>query len=621
MGARWSVERWLFVALWLAYAFFHQGGGWSQNARFAMVRAMAEAGRVSIDDHLLYATAGPPADLQLRRVAIAGGSFERDGKRVALAWTGADGALHAVSPAAAGASELFPVDATASGDLAFHAGHFHPNKAPGTAFVGLPAYLLVLAVERVLGLDPDAWWVLTVNAWLTSALSVAVLAALGGVLLFRLAQRWLGADERTALQVALACGLGTMLWPNATMLHQHDVAAFGLLACAAGLTAQSRPRLGPFAAGLGAGLAVLAEPIAAVPVAMIAAASVVRGARARAWSWLVLGGLGPLVLFCAYNLACFDTPFTTNYRFQNPLFVDESLWLGVFDGFSLDRLGQLLVSPFRGLFFGSPFLLLGAVGLVPLLRARSTRALGVLLLGIPAFYLAFAASFNGWHGGWTAWPRYLTPAVPFLALAAVPIWRRVPRLALALAAVSVAHTALVTAVDPQCPAGVSPGASRPGVPMTQHAPLFDYELPLFRDGRARPLAVAQVEEMLRLGEAELLARGVAPAERAQKLDAFRRRTWATFERGSLELPISLVRGPVSANPVGVYEGHVAAVLGDASLAVDWNSFNAGELVLPHRRLSLLPLALAVGFALWRCARLVRSAPSPFAPGPGSPAPR
>ena len=32
----------LFVAAWVAFAFFHQGGGWNQNARFAMVRAVVE---------------------------------------------------------------------------------------------------------------------------------------------------------------------------------------------------------------------------------------------------------------------------------------------------------------------------------------------------------------------------------------------------------------------------------------------------------------------------------------------------------------------------------------------------------------------------------------------------
>ena len=44
----------------------------------------------------------------------------------------------------------------------------------------MPAYFLLFHAERRLGFDPDDWWVLTVNAWLTTAFSVALLAAGAG---------------------------------------------------------------------------------------------------------------------------------------------------------------------------------------------------------------------------------------------------------------------------------------------------------------------------------------------------------------------------------------------------------------------------------------------------------
>jgi len=53
----------LFIACWLAYAYFHQGGGWNQNARFAMVRAMAEQHTFAIDDYLIYTAAITPNGL------------------------------------------------------------------------------------------------------------------------------------------------------------------------------------------------------------------------------------------------------------------------------------------------------------------------------------------------------------------------------------------------------------------------------------------------------------------------------------------------------------------------------------------------------------------------------
>ena len=48
------IELLLFVATFFAFAYFHQGGGWNQNSRFAEVRAMVEEGRFAIDDFLIY---------------------------------------------------------------------------------------------------------------------------------------------------------------------------------------------------------------------------------------------------------------------------------------------------------------------------------------------------------------------------------------------------------------------------------------------------------------------------------------------------------------------------------------------------------------------------------------
>ena len=36
----------LFTTAFIAFAYFHQGGGWNQNVRFAMVRAIVEEGRL-----------------------------------------------------------------------------------------------------------------------------------------------------------------------------------------------------------------------------------------------------------------------------------------------------------------------------------------------------------------------------------------------------------------------------------------------------------------------------------------------------------------------------------------------------------------------------------------------
>ena len=44
----------LYALCFITFGWFHQGGGWNQNARFAEVRAIVEEGRFAVDDFLVY---------------------------------------------------------------------------------------------------------------------------------------------------------------------------------------------------------------------------------------------------------------------------------------------------------------------------------------------------------------------------------------------------------------------------------------------------------------------------------------------------------------------------------------------------------------------------------------
>src|SRR5262249_23301045 len=104
-----------------------------------------------------------------------------------------------------------------------------------------------------------------------------------------------------------------------------------------------------------------------------------------------IGVAGPLLLLIAYNQVCFATPLTSNYAYQNPLFVSGDLVFGVFTLPRLDVLLILLFSPFRGLFFTAPVLLLGVAGLVLWLRAGPRRAAGWLIVAVTGFVLLLNA--------------------------------------------------------------------------------------------------------------------------------------------------------------------------------------------------------------------------------------
>jgi hypothetical protein len=203
----------------------------------------------------------------------------------------------------------------------------------------------------------------------------------------------------------------------------------------------------------------------------------------------------------------------------------------------------LLFSPYRGLFFFSPVLLLSGFGLYRMWAGLGLRAEAALCGGAFILLLLMNSSFNGWHGGRSTGPRYLIAAVPFLALAVTAALDRLPRLGLALGVLSGLFVMTATVVDPQLPEGFD-------------NPTAEYLWPLL-------------------------------AGRTVTVEAMR------------------AVGPVSANPVGVYENGLAPLFPLDSAPARWNSFNAGEFLFPGSLVSVCPLlGILVGGlgAVWWVSR-------------------
>src|SRR5579862_5522250 len=85
------------VAAFFAYAYFYEAGGWNQNTRFDLVRALVEHHGIRIDD------------------------YQEN-----------------------------------SGDKAEFHGHFYADKAPGASFTAAPVVALARAAMRVAGADPNS---------------------------------------------------------------------------------------------------------------------------------------------------------------------------------------------------------------------------------------------------------------------------------------------------------------------------------------------------------------------------------------------------------------------------------------------------------------------------------
>ncbi|HYR59007.1 MAG TPA: hypothetical protein VEO95_10270 [Chthoniobacteraceae bacterium] len=648
------IEILLFLATFFAFAFFNQGGGWNQNSRFAEVRAIVEECRFPIDDFLIYRVDPPGNDLV--RIPVHNTAYDFEGKHFRLAWVDMTYSMIPMNTAVAG-EDAPMVELCCSGDIGYvpQTTHFHPNKPPGTSFLAVPAYWLILHVERALGVNPDHAWPVTVNVWLTTIFSVGLVAALGCVLFFRLAREFAGGAEWPAVLATLALAFGTTFFPFGTILFDHNLTASLLIASLYFLRREEhwraelpRRRSGepptpasqelrpPDAArssaiaflfaGACAGLAVLTNYVAVGAVGALALYALLSRSTITAprdWSWrrgvlFALGGIPFAVLLGWYHTVNFGSPFQVANNFQNPVFKDDSGSLGMFMlPTSADSASHfvyvsaiLSVSPYRGVFWLCPVLIAGVAGIGTWLVEKKWVPEARLCLAIFAFFFFVNASFNGYHGGYAAGPRYLVPGIPFLALGLVVAFVRWKNIALVLLALSVAQQLLLTATDAQNALAVGGHARLDDAHRKDDFfcnIVTEYAAPFFFKGRAEGLLRRLFEAKLDTERARLDAESDDPDEIQRQLAAKRAEWQASIDAGE-QTPFLLaaIRGPVSINPVGVYDGLLGFGNFDMhSPQAAWNSCNLGEFLWPQSRWSLLPLLLVSGGLSALAVRLAR----------------
>jgi len=394
----------LFALVFGTYAYFYQAGGWNQNSRFDLTRAVVEQGTLAID------------------------AFQEN-----------------------------------TGDKAQRDGHWYTDKAPGLSLLAVPAYALVHAVRA---------GAVAAGAYLGTVFAVALPSALAALQLYALG-RVIGLSAPWSAAVTLAYALGTLALPYSTIFYGHQLsAALGLSAFA--LVWRRRA---PMLAGLLLGLAVAVDYTSVVLVIGVMAYAVAK-LGARGVLWLIAGGVPIALALGAYHAAAFGHPLALPYEFV----LQEHRRMGWFMGIAAPDprvMGALLVGRYRGLFFGSPWLVAGIPGLVVLARRRF-RAEAITCGGIVLAYLLLNAGLVDWHGGWAMGPRYLIPAIPFLAVGAMglvlawpagtPARRMLASVGGAAVAVSFALMLMGTAV-------------RPDVPLTIARPFTQFVIPSFWHGR------------------------------------------------------------------------------------------------------------------------------------------
>jgi hypothetical protein len=353
-----------------------------------------------------------------------------------------------------GTAEVRPRESV---DVAYIDGRYYAAKAPGLALFTLPWYGAVSAAGLQDGSLADErtythrlWWLDLFGA----LLPVLAVVALATVAVERLV-------PGLGLPTSILLGAGTLLFPFSTLFFDHALSAMlGFAAFVVLLL--DRLRGGgklwtPAAAGCLAGLAIVAEfplGIVAIVLGAYALADAPRLRRGIAYAAGVLAGLVPLV---AFNTWAFGSPTTIGYAraLERPLGPGGPVVGANDEGFYGVELPDLrvaltlLVSE-KGLLVVTPLALAGVVGLVLLWRAGRRAETGVCV-GVLVLFLLFNAAYYLPFGGGTPGPRFLVPALPFLALPLAYALRAWPLPVAGLALGSAAVMALATTTSPLTP--------------------------------------------------------------------------------------------------------------------------------------------------------------------------
>ncbi len=388
-----------------------------------------------------------------------------------------------------------------TGDYADFNGHQYSDKAPGMAFLGVPVYAVFRAlvpttvVARLQGAitdnqaltatlrkggagpEPDSVYFFFALA-LTTLLVVAVPSAALGVLFLRVAGHF-GLSARQSLAVTALYALATSAFPYANAFVGHQTSAVLLFTAFAVLFAIRRGTLSRswiLAVGLLLGYAAITEYPTVLIGGLLGLYALLTLDRPRdTLIRLAVGSAPALLTLAAYDYAAFGTLLPVGYAYS-------ALWTDIhhtgFLSLSYPRPDALWGISFgfhRGLFFLSPFLLFAFPGYFRLWREKQRRAEFWVLLLAPLSFLLFNASSAMWQGGFAVGPRYLVPALPFLAMAAgvglAQAWSR--PLLRPVVALAVAWS--LFAVSAETIAGQS-------FPDYTPNPLFDFSLPRLAAG-------------------------------------------------------------------------------------------------------------------------------------------
>ncbi|MFB3787442.1 MAG: hypothetical protein ACE15F_13840 [bacterium] len=302
-------------------------------------------------------------------------------------------------------------------------GHIVSNYPVFPGIMAAPVYAPFVWMGLIEPGDGDLVWKYL------SKLSGALYTALS-VLVMYLTLKRLTAPEG-AMILSSAYGLGTALWPIAAQsLWQHGPSVFWWTVCLYGLVRAVEAETGRgftgYAAlsGLAAGCAVLCRTVNGIGAAGLCCGMTARYGR-RAWVFTVPAAALSAALI-SYNVALFNS-WKGGDSVLHALHweLDRMVGISWSTPLSVGLPGQL-ISPSRGIFVFSPFLLFALWGMAEAWRKPGpVWRLIAWSIPIPVLMWVVFGKYIVWWGGNSHYgPRYQIETYPFLMLYLAAVWDR-----------------------------------------------------------------------------------------------------------------------------------------------------------------------------------------------------
>lgn len=355
-----------------------------------------------------------------------------------------------------------------SADIIEYQNHVYPNKAPGTTYLGIPAWYIASKLVKILGVNTKLADHLV--CYLTTVIMVSSLSALLSISLLNLLRMRLA--EPYALGLTLSFAFGTIAFPFSTLFFSHQIVA-ALLFFSFALLVNLKNRLTHLnqiipshkinliivlsGACLGFGITTEYPVAIGIPWLILYCATSFHYIKAPLMYCLgVFLGLIPLF---AYNLKVYGKLFYSAYsvyaEIPNPIFEQhKSGFLGVSLP-SIENLWLILFSEQRGLFFLNPTLIFTFLSIPLLLKSNSQRKESLVSLCIVISFIIFNASYGSGliyaGGGASIGPRHIIPMLPFAIYCLSDCWKYlwVRLLMIMTTLYSVFVMTLATAIEPR----------------------------------------------------------------------------------------------------------------------------------------------------------------------------